>query len=84
MHLFNIAFIHSILSRHQDEHNVNIISTSKQLNKTAKFLGMCFVLSFSSTYPNSAHRQEEEDCRFKGTQGGSASSFHDVKVNADF
>lgn len=35
-------------------------------------------------YPNSAHRQEEEDCVFKGAQGGSESSFHNVKVNVDF
>lgn len=80
----NIAFIHSILSRCQDECNVNIIPISKQLNDTVKFLGLCFVLFFSSMYPNFARRQEEADCRFKGTQGENKSSFHNVKGNAEF
>lgn len=82
MHSFNVAFIHSILSRYQNEHHLNIISISKWLNNT--FFGVCFVLFFSSMYPNSAPRQEEEDCVFKGTPGGSESSFHNVKVNVDF
>lgn len=72
-----------ILSRCQDEHNVNIISISKQLNDTVRFFGVCFVLSTSSIYPNSAHRHEEAGCRFKGTQGENKCSFHSVRVNVE-
>lgn len=38
----------------------------------------------SSIYPNSAHRQEEAGCRFKGPQGENKSSFHNVRINVEF
>lgn len=81
---FSITFIHSILSRRQEEHHVNIISISKQLNDTVRFFGVCFVLFFPSLHPNSAHSQEAADCRFKGPQGQNKSSFHNVMVNEEF
>lgn len=52
---------------------MHIISISKQQDDT--LFGMCFVLCFSSTDPNSAHRSEEVSCGFKGTPGEDKSGF---------